>query len=122
MAKEKEEIKEEPKEVKPNDNLDLSGFDYDNLTDESFEKYQALVNSLPGHENRDFVQYMASGVFKTILNDQADKVVVLVGIKINNIKPVNQTRVPVQVVRNLNAQIMDRNNPASNSRYYLLKK
>jgi len=122
MAKEKEEIKEEPKEVKPNDNLDLSGFDYNNLTGESFEKYQELVNKLPGHENRDFVQYMASGVFKTILNDNADKEVVLVGIKINNIKPVNQTRVPVQIVRNLNAQIMDRNNPPSNSRYYLLKK
>ena len=122
MAKEKEEIKEEPKEVKPNDNLDLSGFDYNNLTGESFEKYQELVNKLPGHENRDFVQYMASGVFKTVLNGNADKVIVLVGIKINNIKPVNQTRVPVQIVRNLNAQIMDRNNPPSNSRYYLLKK
>ena len=117
-----EEPEVSKKEVLPNDNLDLSGFDYDNLTGESFEKYQELVNKLPGHENRDFVQYMASGVFKTVLNDNADKVIVLVGIKINQIKPVNQTRVPVQVVRNLNAQIMDRNNPASNSRYYLLKK
>lgn len=118
MAKEKEEFKE----VKPNDNLDLSKFDYDNLKGESFEAYLKLVNSLPGHENRDFVQYMASGIFKTILNENADKEVVLVGIQINNVKPVNQTRVPVQVVRNLNAQIMNRNNPPSNSRYYLLKK
>jgi hypothetical protein len=117
MADKKTEIKK-----LPNDNLDLSNFDYDNLTGESFEKYQELVNSLPGHENRDFVQYMASGVFKTILNDNADKEVVLVGIKINNIKPVNVTRVPVNVARNLNAQIMDRNNPSSNSRYFLLKK
>jgi hypothetical protein len=120
MAEKKE--KEEVKPSLPNDNLDLSEFDYDNLTGESFTKYQELVNSLPGHENRDFVQYMASGVFKTILNDNADKEVVLIGIKINNIKPVNFTRVPVNVARNLNAQIMDRNNPASNSRYYLLKK
>ena len=122
MADNKELKKVEVKEKLPNDNLDLSGFDYDNLTGESFQKYQELVNSLPGHENKDFVQYMASGVFKTILNDNADKEVVLIGIKINNIKPVNFTRVPVNVARNLNAQIMDRNNPASNSRYFLLKK
>lgn len=118
--KTEEKLPEAPK--LPNDNLDLKDFDYDNLTGESFKKYQELVNSLQGHENRDFVQYMASGVFNTILNDNADKEVVLVGIKINNIKPVNFTRVPVNVARNLNAQIMDRNNPASNSRYYLLKK
>ena len=122
MADNKELKKVEVKEKLPNDKLDLSGFDYDNLTGESFQKYQELVNSLPGHENKDFVQYMASGVFKTILNDNADKEVVLIGIKINNIKPVNFTRVPVNVARNLNAQIMDRNNPASNSRYFLLKK
>ena len=122
MADNKELKKVEVKEKLPNDNLDLSSFDYDNLTGESFQKYQELVNSLPGHENKDFVQYMASGVFKTILNDNADKEVILIGIKINNIKPVNFTRVPVNVARNLNAQIMDRNNPASNSRYFLLKK
>ena len=122
MADNKELKKVEVKEKLPNDDLDLSEFDYDNLTGESFQKYQDLVNSLPGHENKDFVQYMASGVFKTILNDNADKEVILIGIKINNIKPVNTTRVPVNVARNLNAQIMDRNNPASNSRYYLLKK
>jgi len=122
MADNKELKKVEVKEKLPNDNLELSSFDYDNLTGESFQKYQDLVNSLPGHENKDFVQYMASGVFKTILNDNADKEVILIGIKINNIKPVNTTRVPVNVARNLNAQIMDRNNPPSNSRYFLLKK
>ena len=117
---EKEKIVQKP--ALPNDNLDLSGFDYDNLTGESFVEYDKLVNSLNGFENRDFVQYLASGVFKTILDDNADKKIILVGIKINNIKPVNQTRIPVNIARNLNAQIMDRNNPASNSRYYLLKK
>lgn len=123
MAEKKtEEKQEEKKPLLPNDDLDLSKFDYDNLNGESFQEYQELVNKLPGHENKDFVQYMASGVFKTILNDNADKEVILVGIKINNIKPVNHTRVPVNVARNLNAQIMDRNNPPSNSRYYLLKK
>ena len=122
MADNKELKKVEVKEKLPNDDLDLSEFDYDNLTGESFQKYQELVNKMPGHENKDFVQYMASGVFKTILNDNADKEVILIGIKINNIKPVNYTRVPVNIARNLNAQIMDRNNPASNSRYFLLKK
>jgi len=117
---EKEKIVQKP--ALPNDNLDLSGFDYDNLTGESFVEYDKLVNSLNGFENRDFVQYLANGVFKTILDDNADKKIILVGIKINNIKPVNQTRIPVNIARNLNAQIMDRNNPASNSRYYLLKK
>lgn len=121
MAESKKQTEEKKSEL-PNDNLDLSGFDYDNLTGESWEKYEKLVNSLPGHENRDFVQYMASGVFKTILDDNADKKIILTGIRINNIKPVNYTRIPVNMARNMNAQIMDRNNPPSNSRYYLLKK
>ena len=107
---------------KPNEDLDLSGFDYDNLNGESFEKYQALIKSLNGFQNRDFVQYMASGIFKVELNDNADKVHRLVGIRINNPRPVNQTRIQINLATNLNDQIHDRNNPASNSRYYLLKK
>lgn len=114
--------KKEQKVPGPNDSLDLSKFDYDNLTGEAWKEYREMFDKLPGHENRDFVQYMASGVFKTVLNDNADKETVLVGIKLNQSKPVNHTRIPVHMARNLNAQIMDRNNPASNSRYYLLKK
>jgi hypothetical protein len=121
-----------PDAAAPNANIDLSAFDYNKFAPETpqdaeasaamFKEYQALVNNLNVHESRDFVQYMASGVFKTVLNDNADKVVVLVGIKINNIKPVNTTRIPVGMAKNLNEQIMNRDNPASNSRYYLLKK
>lgn len=117
--------KEATKKQNPNDSLDLSGFDYDNLNGESFEKYLELVNSLSVHENRDFVQHMATGVFDKVLDKNAAEpryMDVLVGIKINNTKPVNITRIPVGMARNLNAQIMDKNNPASNSRYFLLKK
>jgi hypothetical protein len=106
----------------PNADLDLSGFNYNNLTDESFNEYMKLVDKLPGHQNRDFVQYMASGVFKTVLNDNADKVLVITGIKINRADPVNSTRIPVAMARDLNRQIMNRDNPSTNSRYYLLKK
>lgn len=106
----------------PNANLDLSQFDYNNLTGESFIKYAALVDNLPVQHLRDFTQYMASGIFKTILNDNADKVRILVGIKINRVDPVNHTRITVGQARNLNMQIHDGNNPATNSRYYLLRK
>lgn len=106
----------------PNADLDLSEFDYDNLTDASFEKYQKLIGGLNGFQNRDFVQYNAHGVFKNILNDNADKETVLKGIKIVNSKPINFTRIPVSAARDLNNQIYDRNNPHTNARYYLLKK
>lgn len=106
----------------PNADLDLSEFDYENLTGEKFAKYQALVKSLNGYQNRDFEQYMASGIFKMTLNANMDKEEVLDGIRLNQSKPLNKTRVPVNSIRNLNAQIMNKNNPHTNSRYYLLKK
>lgn len=106
----------------PNANLDLSKFDYNNLTGDSFETYTKLVNNLPVQHLRDFTQYMASGIFKTQLNDNADKVRILIGIKINRVDPVNHTRITVGQARNLNMQIHDGNNPATNSRYFFLKK
>lgn len=105
-----------------NDSLDLKDFDYENLNGESFKKYLDIVNNLNGFEQRDFEQYMANGIFKKELDPSLTPRDVLIGIKINLIKPVNTTRVPVRIARDLNAQIMDRNNPESNSRYYLLKK
>ena len=122
----------------PNDNLSLDQFDYNKFGDmstnelnepvidpnskRSFAEYIKLVNGLNGFENRDFVQYMASGVFQRVMNANMEPVFVLVGLKINKAEPVNHTRIPVSAARNLNVQIVDRNNPPSNSRYYLLKK
>lgn len=106
----------------PNSDLDLSGFDYNNLSGESFKKYQELVNSLNGFQSRDFTQYFATGIFKMELNDRMDKVEVLVGIKMNKTAAINNSRMPVASARDLNKQIMDKNNPATNSRYWLLKK
>ena len=122
MAEKKQPEVKEYNPENPNADLDLSEFDYENLKGESFAKYQALVQSLNGFQNRDFEQYMASGIFKMTLNANMDKEEVLDGIKLNQSKPLNKTRVPVNSIRNLNAQIMDKNNPHTNSRYYLLKK
>ena len=110
---------------RPNDNIDLSAIDYNNLTGEAFDKYMALIGGLSGHESKDFTQYMASGVFKRELDLNAAEptyVYTLIGIKINRPDPVNKTRIPVKMARDLNAQIMNRDNIASNSRYYLLTK
>jgi len=122
MAEKKQPEVKEYNPENPNADLDLSEFDYENLKGESFAKYQALVQSLNGFQNRDFEQYMASGIFKMTLNANMDKEEVLDGIRLNQSKPLNKNRVPVNSIRNLNAQIMDKNNPHTNSRYYLLKK
>jgi hypothetical protein len=113
------------KEVKPfspNNDLDLSGFDYKALSGEKFEEYNDMVNSLPLYDNKDFTQYMASGLFKKEFDVNLNPVDKLIGIKINNDTPVNHTRIPVHVAIEMNRQIDNRDNPASNSRYYLLKK
>lgn len=106
----------------PNDSIDLSEFDYTKLEGDDFQKYLKLVNSLNGHASHDFTQYMASGIFKKELNANLDPVHTLIGIKINRVAPVNTTRIPVKIARELNDQINNRDNPASNSRYFLLKK
>ena len=106
----------------PNSNLDLTKFDYNALTGDQWDAYNELVSKLNGFENRDFVQYLASGVFKTALNDNMDKVQVLIGIKINNATPINTSRMPVAAARDLNRQITNKDNPITNSRYWLLKK
>lgn len=112
------------KTVSPNDKIahQLKQFDYENLTGEEWDKYSKLVASLSGHENFDFVQYMASGKFQKKQDENLHIYDALVGIVINNIKPLNTTRVPMKVARDLNAQIYNRENPPSNSRYFLLKK
>lgn len=116
------DTKHEEKAKGANDDLDLSAFDYDNLKGESFAKYETMIKSANGFKDRDFTQYMASGIFETKFDANLNKVEVLVGIRINNIKPVNHTRIPVRMAIDLNRQIMNKDNPATNSRYYLLKK
>ena len=106
----------------PNADLDLSKFDHDKLTGDRFTEYIAMVNGLNGFQNRDFVQYLATGIFEMKFDAQLNKVEVLVGIKINKQPAINGSRMPVNAARDLNKQIMDKNNPATNSRYWLLKK
>lgn len=118
-----EEADKKPKKAKqPNDSIDISEFDYMKLEGESFEKYMKLVSGLNGHASHDFTQYMASGIFKKELNANLDPIHTLIGIKINRAAPVNTTRIPVKIARDLNDQINNRDNPPSNSRFYLLKK
>jgi hypothetical protein len=111
------------KNINPNSKLDLSEFDYSKLRDVPFTKYQELFNSLGKRDHYDFEQFFATGIFEFEFNRKTGQSEhILVGIQVNNPKPINTTRIPISVAEELNRQVYNRDNPASNARYYLLKK
>ena len=112
----------EKKSVVLNDELDLSEFDYSNLNGESFRKYEALVNSLPGQKKADFIQVRAYGIHKKKQDDQLRAIPYVDGLIIKDLRPINTTRIEVRYIRDLNRQIENPDTPDTNSRYYLLKK
>lgn len=124
-----------PKEDEPlgKKGIDLSFLDYEQLRaiptkdddgdtilmpSETFKKYNELIESLPIYDHYTFYQFMASGHFRQTSKGKW----ILTGIQINKSQPVNSTSITLAVANELNRQIDDRNNPPSNSRYYLLKK
>jgi hypothetical protein len=112
----------EPKIKSPNEKLKLDGFDYENLKGESFEKYQVVVDGLQKFDSYDFELYKASGVFEMTFDKNLNKVSKLVGINLEQSKPLNTTRITAGEARDLNGQIYNPENPRTNSKYYLLKK
>jgi hypothetical protein len=119
----KEENKIIPERVNPNAELQLERFDYGELQGESFKEYKELIASMKMQQHYDFEQYMTSGIFEKEFDKKTGQVYDdLVGIRINNTKPVNTTRIPLRIAIELNMQIFNKDNPATNSRYYLLKK
>lgn len=122
------------KKATPNDSIDLSFLeDYGQLQaiptkdedgeieykpTEQFTKYIETVEGLRLDEMKDFYQYNASGQFRFTKRGNA----VLTGIKLERPQPIHTTRITVKDALEMNRQIYDRNNPPSNSRYFLLKK
>jgi len=83
-----------------------------------FKRYQELEDSLLLDNKYDFYQFFASGQFKK----KKDGTDLLIGIVINRPQSIHTTRIPLKIAKELNRQIYDKNNPPSNSRYFLLKK
>jgi ribonuclease HI len=134
MAKEKE------KAYTPNVGLGLEKFDYinwKNWTPELWAEYQAIMQGLEKRKMYDFTEYKAVGIFKKVhdeINDVMVNTNILIGIELVEATPLKHTRVESQfiedwakdrqdrwrMVRGLNAQIYDKANPRTNSRFYFL--
>lgn len=121
--------------------IDLSDFDYKNLTGESFKRYVEIVGDrnfrvaneetgkripvngkLKGDEMRHFSLYNVEVIRRTRYEGVQGSPVDFVGVKIKNETPINTTLIPVKTAIELNAQIVNAHAVAGHGRYYLLKK
>lgn len=123
----------------PNEGLGLEQFDYKHWTPEKWEAYQKVMQSLKARQLYDFEEYNAVGQFKRINDPITDEVIetnILIGIQLVKDAPLKTTRIELQHIEDwrfdqrsqklklaagLNAQIYDKSNPKTNSRFYLLK-
>jgi len=137
MAKEKPIKDYDPKN--PNAHLDLSRFDYKKWTPELWAEYQEIMKTLEKRRHYDFEEYNAVGIFKKVFDPMKDDYVetsILEGVALVKDAPLKTTRVEIQHIEDwrfnprknrlelmagLNAQIYDKANPRTNSRFYLLK-
>lgn len=108
--------------VNPNDNLGLANFDYKNLRDGEWSKYQELVDSLPLYGQYDFHLFRAKPLFRDRYPGIKDSPVDMVGIEIKNDTPEHRTRVSVMVAKEFNGQILNQHSRAGHGKYYLLAK
>lgn len=125
----------------PNDDLDLSGFDYSKLTGKKFKEYVELVGDrsfeffdaeegkvhkiqgqLEEQKSYDFECYRAQPVFKERFPGMKDSPFDFIGITLKNTTPEHTTRTSVKNVHELNSQILNQHSRAGHGRYYLLKK
>jgi hypothetical protein len=127
--------------VKPNGKLDLSKFDYKNLTGESFKDYvhlvgdrsyvevdreegteKPVVGQLKANDMYDFQLHKVDVVMKVRFPGVAGSPSDFNGIKVKSETPELITRIPVKTALELNAQIMNAHSRAGHGKYYLLKK
>lgn len=121
--------------------LDLSDFDYHNLTGDKFKKYVELagdrsyrvvdketgeetpiVGDLKENDIYTFVLHKVDVVMKPRFPGVKDTPMDFNGIKIKTDKPEHTTRIPVKTAHELNAQILNAHSRAGHGKYYLLKK
>jgi hypothetical protein len=100
----------------PNAVLDLNQFDYDNLVDKNFAKYESFVSQLAHEKQFDFVEMRVNPVIKAKWEGLPGSPMDFKGIEITSNVPVKTTRVPVKHILDLNAQVRN------TKKYFLLKK
>lgn len=131
---------EQKKSNSPNGELDLSGFDYRNLTGESFTEYISMVGDrsykkvddegreipvngeLLQNDKYDFVLLPAVPVMKARFPGMENTPWDFVGIKAKDTVPIHRTRIPVKTALEYNAQIINQHSRAGHGKYYFLAK
>lgn len=110
----------------------INDFDYNNLKDEEWERYNELIDHLcpqlgvkehSGHAF-DFELYRAKPIFKARYPGLRDTPYDLKGIELVGIdkRPIQKTRMEIRYVRDLNRQIENEHSRNGFGRIYLLKK
>jgi len=122
----------------PNDELDLSGYNYDNLVGDTFQKYVRLAGDhsvteivegkevhirgeLMENKRYDFVLVKARPIIQDRFPGMKDTPRDYVGL-IAEGKPIHTTRIPVKTALEYNRQIMNAHSRAGHGKYYFLKK
>jgi hypothetical protein len=123
----------------PNDELDLSGFNYNELTGESFKQYVGLAGdhsateiiegevvpvrgSLEENKAYDFVLLKAVPVMQARFPGMENTPYDYVGIRVKEPKPIHTTRISVKTALEHNRQILNAHSRAGHGKYYFLKK
>jgi hypothetical protein len=124
----------------PNSQLNLSQFNYEGLTGESFKEYVSLVGDrsfielndegratpvtgkLMLQDKYDFVLLPAVPVMKVRYPGVKDSPIDYVGIKAKTLQPIHKTRIPVSAALEYNAQIINQHSRAGHGKYYFLAK
>jgi len=127
------------KESSPNDELDLSEFNYREMKGEVFEKYAKLVGdrsiknldddgnqipllgSLPMDKEFDFVLLKAKPITKPRFAGIPDSPIDCIGIQALDLVPLHVTRTSIRHAVEFNAQIMNAHSRAGHGKYYFLK-
>jgi len=118
----------------PNRILDLSDFDYNNLTGENFKNYNALLDEVSPElgvtantfKKFIFEEHRADPVIKEQYPGMPNSPKFLDGIKLkispaNNTSLVRTTKILIAHARTLNNQIMSEHSRQGNGHYWLLK-
>jgi hypothetical protein len=131
--------KKELTKASPNDELDLSSFNYNELTGESFKNYVKLAGdhsameivegdvvpirgSLEENKAYDFVLLKAVPVMQARFPGMENTPYDYVGIKVKEPKPIHTTRISVKTALEHNRQILNAHSRAGHGKYYFLKK
>jgi hypothetical protein len=125
----------------PNDELDLSSYDYKNLVGKAFKEYVSLtgdrsfiefdketgkeipvVGQLRQDDHYDFSLFRVDVVRKERFPGIKGTPIDFIGVKVKSDTPDHTTRIPVRMALEYNMQILNAHSVAGHGKYYLLKK